>query len=154
MPKLPHHDCGEIQEFTYPGFKDFAAMVLEHARLKNHPNVLASTQKNNHMQKTQNNRPRPPYRSTDTDTDRRVLKLNMENETVPRKDSGGEKYCPFHQRGHLLSECNTFKNQALEAKNDCILKASKMQIKWMFGSGEMCVGITATQYYSTEISLK
>ena len=37
---------------AYPGFKEFAAIIQEQARLKNHPNVLACTQSNNHKRRT------------------------------------------------------------------------------------------------------
>lgn len=48
----------------------------------------------------------------------------MEDGKVPKKSTGEEKYCPFHQRkGHTLSECKAFEGETLEAKNECILRA-------------------------------
>ena len=115
-----HHDA-------YPGFKDFAAMVQEQARLKNHPKVLAAPQSSSHGQKTREHRPRPGYTPGEGMEPRRVLKTNTagtENRNVPRKDTGDQKYCHFHQRkGHLLTECIAFESQPLEAKNERILRA-------------------------------
>ena len=110
---------------AYPGFKEFAAIIQEQARLKNHPNVLACTQSNHHKRRTRDHRPHiPDMPEEDTDTNRRVLKSSMESGNITKKDAKEEKFCAFHQRkGHLLTECKAFENESLEAKNDCILRA-------------------------------
>ena len=110
---------------AYPGFKEFAAIIQEQARLKNHPNVLACTQSNHHKQRA---RDRKPHNSDkpeeDADPNRRVLKSSMESGNITKKNAKEEKFCAFHQRkGHLLTECKAFENEPLEAKNDCILRA-------------------------------
>ena len=109
---------GDKHHNAYPGFKDFAAMVKEQARLRNHPNVLAGTQSSSHKQKTREHRPRPAYSPGEDMEPRRVLKTNTaspENRNIP--------YCHFHQRkGHFLAECIAFENEPLEAKNECILR--------------------------------
>ena len=121
--RVVHH--AEKYDDAYPGFKDFAAMIQEQARLKNHPNVLASTQLSSLKQKTRDPRPRPPdAHEPSMDPVRRVLKSTMEDRNIPKKGTGEEKYCPFHQRkGHTLSECKAFESETLEAKNECILRA-------------------------------
>lgn len=107
-----HHDA-------YPGFKDFAAMVKEQARLRNHRNVLAGTQSSSHRKKTREHRPCPAYSPGEDMEPRRVLKTNTaspENRNIP--------YCHFHQRkAHFLAECIAFENEPLKAKNECILRA-------------------------------
>ena len=110
---------------AYPGFKEFAAIIQEQARLKNHPNVLACAQSNNHKRRTRDRRPHlSDIPEEDTDPNRRVLKSSMESGNITKKDSKEDKFCAFHQRkGHLLIECKSFENEPLEAKNDCILKA-------------------------------
>ncbi|XP_022809213.1 uncharacterized protein LOC111346173 [Stylophora pistillata] len=97
-------------------------MVQEQARLKNHPNVLASTQPNNQKQRTQENRPRLPHTpKMELEANRRVFKSNMENGNAPRGEAEEEKYCYFHQRkGHLLNECKAFEKEGLEAKDEFI----------------------------------
>ena len=111
---------------AYPGFKEFAAIIQEQARLKNHPNVLACAQSSNHKRRTRDRRP-PPSDTPEEDADlnRRVLKsTTVESGNVTKKDAKEEKFCAFHQRkGHLLKECKAFENEPLEVKNDCILKA-------------------------------
>ena len=44
---------------AYPGFKEFAAFIHKRARLKNHQNVLACAQSNNHKRRTRDLRPHP-----------------------------------------------------------------------------------------------
>ena len=121
--RVVHH--AEKYDDEYPGFKDFAAMIQEQARLKNHPNVLASMQLSSLEQKTRDPRPHPPdAHEPSMDSDRRVLKSTMEDRNIPKKGTGEEKYCPFHQRkGHILSECKAFESETLEAKNECIVRA-------------------------------
>ena len=144
--RVVHH--AEKYDDAYPGFKDFAAMIQEQARLKNHPNVLASTQLSSLKQKTRDPRPRPPdAHEPSMDSDRRVLKSTMEDRNIPKKGTGEEKYCPFHQRkGHILSECKAFESETLEAKNECILKSrtllplsvARTQVERLYRSREMC----------------
>ena len=43
----------EDHKDAYPGFKEFAAIIQEQACLKNHLNVLACTQLNNHERRPQ-----------------------------------------------------------------------------------------------------
>ena len=114
----------EKYDDAYPSFKDFAAMVREQARLKNYPNVLAAAQPSNRKPKGREHRPRPP--ETDADPNRRVLKTGLDGKKEPKKEPelGEEKYCHYHQRkGHLLTECKAFEKQALEVRNECVLKA-------------------------------
>ena len=114
----------EKYDDAYPSFKDFAAMVQEQARLKNHPNVLAAAQPSNRKPKGREHRPRLP--ETDADPNRRVLKTGLDGKNEPKKEPelGEEKYCHYHQRkGHLLAECKAFEKQALEVRNECVLKA-------------------------------
>ena len=114
----------EKYDDAYPSFKDFAAMVQEQARLKNHPNVLAAAQPGNRKLKGREHRPRLP--ETDADPNRRVLKTGLDGKNEPKKEPelGEEKYCHYHQRkGHLLAECKAFEKQALEVRNECVLKA-------------------------------
>ena len=102
----------EKYDDAYPSFKDFAAMVQEQARLKNHPNVLAAAQPSNRKPKGREHRPRLP--ETDADPNRRVLKTGLDGKNEPKKEPelGEEKYCHYHQRkGHLLAECKPSKNK-------------------------------------------
>lgn len=119
--RVVHH--AEKHDDAYPGFKDFAAIIQEQARLKNHPNVLASTRLCRLKEKTRDPTPRPPD-TREPGMHSRVLKSTMEDGKFPKKNTGEEKYCPFHQRkGHTLSECKAFEGETLEAKNECILRA-------------------------------
>ena len=112
-----HH--AEKYNDVYPGFKDFAAMIQEQARLKNHPNVLASTKLSRHKEKARDPTPPPPdAHKPEMDSKRTVLKSTMEHGNVPKRSTGEEKYCPFHQwKEHIFSECKAFKGETLEAKN-------------------------------------
>ena len=127
---------------AYPGFKDFAAMVQEQARLKNHPSVLASAPLNNQKQRTRDNRPRPPHTSEmELEANRRVFKSNMENGNAPRREAKEEKYCLFHQRkGHLLNGCKSFKKESLEAKDEFVGKVG------------LCFGFLSQGHRSIEYS--
>ena len=62
----------EKYDDAYPSFKDFAAMVQEQARLRNHPNVLAAAQPSSRKPKGREHRQRLP--ETDADPTRRVLR--------------------------------------------------------------------------------
>ena len=108
---------------AYPGFKKFAAIIQEQARLKNHPNVLSCTQLNNHKRRTRDGRPHlSDTPEEDTDPNRRVLKSSMESGNITKKNGKEDKFCAFHQRkGHLLIDFKSLENEPLEAKNDCIL---------------------------------
>ena len=103
---------------AYPNFKDFATMVCEQAKLKNHPNVLASAVSTKEKQRTQSHRTRQQSTSmTNMEPERRVLKSKVENKNAPRKDNGEENYCNFHQRrGHRLKDCKAFENESLDSK--------------------------------------
>lgn len=81
---------------AYPGFHDFASMVIAVARMKNHPNVLASgVLKDDEQKRERTPRKKPPAALVDN-VDRKVLKGNLEDdagdgEVAPTK----KKYCPF-----------------------------------------------------------
>ena len=73
---------------SYPGFKEFAAIIQEQAHLKNHPNVLACAQTNNQKRRTRDRRPHPSDTpEEDTDPNRRVLKSSMESGNNTKNDS-------------------------------------------------------------------
>ena len=108
---------------AYPSLKEFAAMVQEQARLKNHPNVLVASQPSN--RKPKGREPRPRFLpETDADTNRKVFNTDLNGKNDPKKEPGEEKYCHYYQRkGHLLAECKAFEKQALEVRNECVLRA-------------------------------
>ena len=109
---------------AYPGFKEFAAIIQERARLKNHLNVLACTQSNTHEQRPQTTPSRHSQRGYWPKQEEYFSNQFWKTETWPKMDGKEEKFCAFHQRkGHLLMDCKAFKNEPLETKNDCILKA-------------------------------
>ena len=98
-------------------------MVQEQARLKNHPNVLVAAQPRNRKPKGREHRPRF-LPETDADTNRKVFNTHLDGKNDPKKEPGEKRYCHYHQRkGHLLAECKAFQRQALEVRNECVLRA-------------------------------
>lgn len=110
---------------AYPGFHDFASMVIAVARMKNHPNVLASgVLKEDEQKRERTPRKKPPAALVDN-VDRKVLKGNLEDdagdgEVAPTK----KKYCPFHDHtGDDLAQCQTSAKKTFQEKTQGLSEA-------------------------------
>ena len=116
-------DYAENNDDAYPGFHKFTMLIQRQAKLKNHPNVLAtgvSSSKDNKLIKE-----RRSYASPNPATTVRAYKSDAIPETKPEsEDSITDKVCPFHEaKGHELTDCKAFGRKTLQAKTDWIRKA-------------------------------
>ncbi|KAK3735590.1 hypothetical protein QZH41_003620 [Actinostola sp. cb2023] len=102
----------------YPGFHEFASMIEGQARMKSHPNVVASGVQDTNISKTRIDILKKNVNiGSRSDTNiRSVLKTDASNEQ--------EKYCLFHQRkGHSLKECKAFDEKTFQERSEWIQKA-------------------------------
>jgi hypothetical protein len=113
-------EYAEENNDLYPAFHQFSLMVQKQARLKNHPNVVASEHLN-----PSDPRPRDPKRERQKDNC--VFKTKAEDINNDKKfgvDNKNERFCSFHERkGHKLGECKAFSKKTLEERTDWIKKA-------------------------------
>ncbi|KAK3735485.1 hypothetical protein QZH41_005037 [Actinostola sp. cb2023] len=97
----------------YPGFHEFASMIKGQARMKSHPNVVASGVQNTNIPKTRIDILKKNVNiGSRSDTNiRSVLKTDASNAYEQ------EKYCLFHQRkGHSLKECKAFDEKTFQER--------------------------------------
>jgi hypothetical protein len=98
-------EFAEKNHDAYPDFKVFATVIEKHSLLRNHPNVVAMTEKTRKDKDPTGGR------------ERKVFKRN----TDLSKESNEEKYCPFHDaKGHNLPECKAFARKTLQERTQWI----------------------------------
>ncbi|CAB3982720.1 Hypothetical predicted protein [Paramuricea clavata] len=97
----------------YPTFHQFSVMIHKQARLKNHPNMVASEHLNP-------NDPRPRDPKRERPKDNRVFKTRAEDINDDKEfgvDNKNERFCSFHERkGHELDKVEKQENE--ERNND------------------------------------
>ena len=105
----------EKNQDLYPDFHVFASMIKSQAKVKGHPNVVASGVQCTNVTKNHSDKVKRTVSISQQETNiRRVFKTDTSCEQ--------EKYCLFHQRkGHSLDECKAFGEKSFEEKSKWIL---------------------------------
>ena len=109
---------------AYPGFKEFAAIIQEQARLKNHSKLMCwHVHNRNGELKTADHTFRTFMKRTPTQTEEfsnQVWQVETSQKGMPRKRNS----VPCASVKDTLIECKAFKNKPLEAKNIASLKSA------------------------------